>query len=684
MTKRNIVFLALLAVTVVGVYWRTLDYDLIWDDEALFQHNLLFTGDVSFLSAMKMGYFSEQLGLASQDHYYRPLLTASFYLEHKLWGIHPVTLRLTNLVIFFLSLVFLFFFLKGQAGPDFFPEIATLLFALSPLNVDNIVWIVGRGDLLLLLFCVLSLFFLDLGIRKGNALFLFGSSLSYLFGLLSKETCLLLLPLLFLYEILKRKKVTALYHSANVLTTLFFFVLKNGILGIKSIRFTFFPSILEDLRAVVGTLGYYVRTVVFPIFYDMFVPVKKVRLLAFLVFGIAAILAILTLAVRTKRDKAITWPLAFFVVFLGGHVALVFSNVFPFQVYARYMMLPSLAFFWILAVYLSRIKEKTRFSVVLVLLILFIPSTVLNSGAYRSKNAFWERAARSLPDDEHVLFQRAKLFYENNDILSAEVSLNRILTLNVNPSTAVLVSLLYADIEMVQARYTDVRRWMKSVEGFEEDRDLFIAPQIRYYVNSKMAMVSMSEGDAATAETLLADNTKRYSRNSDGFMGLYNFYIGFEQWDKAARLEALMKRTFPRRFASLDTTRTREQFDALPVDKRISFLVRFRNFGRAAEEVRKMAAQDLDHRIFLAKLAYLQGKEDEGRAAVEAILASDPASVETLNKVGSFCLTELFRAREALECYEKSLALDPAQPALLNLIKRLKSDYLSRLIQVWK
>jgi tetratricopeptide (TPR) repeat protein len=684
MKKRNTIFIALLVVTIIGVYWRTLDYGLIWDDEALFQHNLLFTGDVSFSSALKMGYFSEQLGMESQDHYYRPLLTASFFLEYKLWGIHPVTLRLTNLMIFIFSLIFLFFFLKGQSGTDFFPEITTLLFALSPLNIDNIVWIVGRGDLLLLLWGVLSFLFLDLSLRKKNALFLFGSSLFYFLGLCSKETSLLLFPLFVLYEILKWKKVSVFYHSANLLITLLFFFLKNSILGIKNIRFIFYPNILQDIRAAVGTLGYYARTLVFPISYDMFVPVKKVASLAYVLTGVAALLLILFLVIRIKRDKAIAWPLALLVVFLGGHAVLIFTNVFPFQIYSRYMMLPSLAVFWILTEYLARVKEKTRLSIVLILLVLFIPSIVLNADAYKSKAAFWQRAYGSLPNDEHVLFQRAKFFYDSKDILSSEVALNRILTLNVNPSTAVLVSLLYADIKILQAHYPDVLRWMKSIEGFEEERDLFIAPQIRFYANSKTAIVKMSEGDISSAEKLLTDNIQRYSRNSDGFMGLYNFYVGFEQWDKAARLEITMKTIFPRHFASLDTRRTQEQYAALPLDKKISFFVLSRNFGRAIEEVKKMPSLDLDHRIFLAKLYYLEGREDEGRAAVAAVLASDPGNSETLNKVGNFYLTELFRAKEALECYEKSQALNPSQPALLALTSRLKTDYLDRLIEVWK
>ncbi len=684
MKKRNIIFIALLVVTVIGVYWRTLDYPLIWDDEIYFKHNLLFNENYPLKSALKFSYFSEQLGIQSQDHYYRPLLTASFLLENKLWGIKNVTLRLTNLLMYILALVFLFFFLKAQSDKNYFAEMGTLLFALYPLNLDNIVWVVGRGDLLLLLWGVLTFLFLDFSIRKRRTFFLVGSSLFYALGLFSKETSLLLLPLLVLYEVLKRKKVSVFYHSANLLITLSYFFLKNSVLGIKNIRFIFNQNIMEDIRAALGTLGFYARTLLFPISYDMFMPLKKAESLFYVLSGVAALLLILFLIIRIKRDKAIAWPLAVLILFLGGHVALIFTNVFPFQIYSRYMMLPALAVFWILAEYLTRIKEKTRLSIVFILLVFFIPSIVINASAYGSKAAFWQRASRSFPDDEHVLLQRAKFLYENNDYLSAEVALNRILALRVNPLTAVLTSLLYADIDMLRAKYENVLRWMKSIEEFEQDRDLAIAPQIRYFENSKTAKVQVSEGNFESAEKLLMDNIQRYGRFPEAYKELYNLYIGFQMWDKASRLEAAMKKVFPRHFASLDTRFTQEQFENLPLDKKISFYVLGRDFGRAVQEVQKMPDLDLEHRIFLAKLSYFQGKEDQGRTAVTAILAPDPNNVEVLNKIGNFYLNELFRAREAMDYFDRSLSLNPAQPTLLYLTTRLKRDYLSQLIEVWK
>ena len=115
-------------------------------------------------------------------------------IENRLWGLEPSTLRLTNLLIYFFGLAFLFLFLKRQKAYPYFPEIVTLLFALYPLNMDNIVWIVGRGDLLMLLWAALCFLFLDLSLKRRRTLYLVLSSASFLLGIFSKETFVVLFP----------------------------------------------------------------------------------------------------------------------------------------------------------------------------------------------------------------------------------------------------------------------------------------------------------------------------------------------------------------------------------------------------------------------------------------------------------------------------------------------------------
>jgi tetratricopeptide (TPR) repeat protein len=683
MHKKDLLYVAILAVIVFGLYWKTFNYEFIWDDEIFFKHNLLFIEHQPLTSAFKYSYFSEQLGVQGQDHYYRPLLTLSFLVENELWGIKNITLRLTNLLIFFLSLIFLFAFLKAYSDKSYLPEITTLLFALYPLNSENIVWIVGRGDLFLLLWGSLTFLFFELFLKKGRPLYLVGSSFFFLLGVFSKETFILFLPLLLLYEKVRRRKIAWPYHLANASIILFFFFVKNLVLGIKNIRMVYMPNSLENARAALGTLGYYLRTMIFPIRYDMFLPVTDMSRVIFLAFGLLALAFIVLLAVWAKKDRDVVLPASLFVVFWLGHIPLIYANIHPYQIFSRYMMVAALGLVWLFAHFLMRIKERPRFGLVFLVLILFIPSIVLNAGSYRNSTVFWQRATRSSAQDAYVLFQAAKTAIENKDYISAEIGLNRSLGTSMKRETAILVSMLYADIEMMRADYPGVLRWMASVEEFNKSPDIKIAPFVRYQINAKKARVFISQGDIGAAERLLLENIGGYSTVKEAYSDLYNLYVSRGLWKEAAKLEETMKSIFPAFFAGIDTAKMQEEFETLPFEKKMTFYIQNRNFAAAMALVRTLPSLDLDHQFLLAKLSFYEGKGEEGVKVIQEILNQNPGSYEILNKAGFFYLYNLIRVKTAIGYFEQSLALNPSQPEIVVLIGRLKKAYLEKIKDVW-
>lgn len=683
MHKKDLLYVAILAVILFGLYWKTFNYDFIWDDEIFFKHNLLFIEHQPLTSALKYSYFSEQLGVQGQDHYYRPLLTFSFLLENKLWGIKNITLRFTNLLIFFLSLIFLFAFLKVHSDKAYLPEITTLLFALYPLNSENIVWVVGRGDLFLLFWGSLTFLFFEHFLKKGRPLYLVGSSFFFLLGVFSKETFILFLPLLLLYEKVRRRKIAWPYHLANASIILLFFFIKNLVLGIKNIKMVYMPNSLENMRAALGTLGYYLRTMIFPIRYDMFLPVTDMSRVLFLAFGLLALVFIVGLVIWAKRDREVVLPASLFVVFWLGHIPLIYANILPYQIFSRYMMVAALGLIWLLAHFLMRIKERPRFGLVFLVLILFIPSIVLNAGAYKNSTVFWQRAMKSSSEDAYVLFQAAKTAIENKDYLSAEIDLNRSLGVSMKRDTAILVSMLYGDIEMMRADYPGVLRWISSVEEFNKSPDIKIAPFVRYQINSKKARVFVSQGDIGAAEKLLLENIAGYSTVKEAYSDLYNLYVGHGLWPEAAKLEETMKSIFPAFFAGVDTAKMQQEFETLPFEKKMTFYIQNRNFAAAVALVRTLPSLDLDHQFLLAKLSFYEGKAEEGNKVIQEILDQNPGSFEILNKAGFFYLYNLIRVKAAIGSFEQSLALNPSQPEIVVLTGRLKREYLEKIKDVW-
>jgi hypothetical protein len=684
MKKKGILVVSFLVIIIFGLYWKTFSAEMIWDDKIYFQQNLLFSENRPPTDAFKIGSLREQMGLDNSDLYYRPLPVATFLIENRLWGLHPAVLRIVNLLFFLGALVVLYFFLRSLVPENYFAEIAVLLFALTPIHVDNIVWIVGRGDLMMLLWAALAFFFLERFIKTNKRVSLAVSSLFCLLGVFTKESFLFFIPIFFLYEIVRRKRISILYHAANVLSVAVFFFIKGAVLGIKALKIVPYTNPAELAAAGFGALGFYARTVLFPFSYDLFKPTSVVMRGLYPTAGVAAAVLILILLFRYWKKKDLYIPLALIVIFTACHVPLVFTNLFPYQVYSRYMMVPALGLAWLIAHYLTKLSEKIRMTIATVLLIALTPAIIIHSNAYLTESAFWRNAKRFSPRDAYVDYQLAQTFSKSKDLLTAEIILNNSLKLNIRREIAILISLLYSDLEYERANYTDVERWMKSIEGLENDSNVKVAPFIRYNINYNRARAALSEGDPATAGTLFRQNIERYPNIRQTYTQLYNLYLGYMMWDKAAELERVMKARFAKSYADIDSLKSKRDFETATPEGRIGFYVIYRNFGQAIEFASSLNRADADHRIFLAKLYYWYGRPKEGRAIIDALEKENSRSVELLNKIGNFYLSDIFRAAEAVEFFKKSLAVNKKQPQVAYTADRVERDYLRRLKPVWK
>ena len=682
MKKKEIIFFLVLILIIFALYWNTLDYELIWDTKILlFQDNILLTENLPLWSAFNFGYFHDQIGINNVDFYYRPLLTASFMIENKLWELNSANLRLSNIIIYILSLLFLYLFFRSQSNKNYFAEIAILLFALFPLNIDNIVWVVGRGDLLLLLWASLTFLFLELFVKKRNSVLLILSSFFYLLGLLSKEAFLFFFPFLLLYEWVKRKKISLPYHIFNIVVSILFLVIKNTMLGIKNLGVVISSNFLENIKIVFATLGYYFRSLVFPFYYDVLIPMANVMNFFYVLMGILAILFFAFLLYKSKKNKEIIPPLGLILIFVGGHLYLSFTVLYPFNIYSRYMMIPAIGLAWILSVYLCRIKEKTRIIIVAIILLLFIPSVIINSHAYKTEFSFFQKLSKSFPENSYLLFKMAKIAQEKNDYLTSEVILNRALSFRQKKETAIMVSLLYATIEAKKSSYDKFFQWIGSIENMESSLKIQLAPFIKSKISQEKALVYISQGKTEQAEKLLKQNIQEYENKRDAYEELHRMYMSFGQWDKAEEFEKIMKARFPS-FAGVNTIQRKKEFESLPVEKKISFYIHFRNFNKAIEIINSISKSDLPHKILLAKLHYWAGKEKEASGIIDEILSTYPDDYQILNTIGNFYLRDLFRAEEALIHFKKSLEMNKDQPQIFSLVNQLTENYLKRIKKI--
>ena len=89
-----------------------------------------------------------------EGHYW-PLTYSSFWLEHKLWGFSPVGYHVVNLLLHFVNTLLLWRLLAHLEAPA--PWLVAALFAVHPVHVESVVWIIGRKDLLSSLFYFMAI-----------------------------------------------------------------------------------------------------------------------------------------------------------------------------------------------------------------------------------------------------------------------------------------------------------------------------------------------------------------------------------------------------------------------------------------------------------------------------------------------------------------------------------------------
>ena len=131
-------------------------------------------------------------------HYYRPLVSVSFFLEHKLSGSGPIFYHSTNILIHVLTTGALIAMLLCVFKKRSIAALGGLAFAVQPAQVSTVAWIGGRTDSLATLWLALFGWFLALAVRESGVkrvCLSIGSALMFFAAMMTKEQTATVLPL---------------------------------------------------------------------------------------------------------------------------------------------------------------------------------------------------------------------------------------------------------------------------------------------------------------------------------------------------------------------------------------------------------------------------------------------------------------------------------------------------------
>ena len=128
-----------LGLLVIASYLPVLEAEFVWDD-------VIFVNEpvVHDWSGLWSIWFSPD-DIKKEGHYW-PIVYTSFWLEHKLWGLAPLGYHAVNVLLQIANVLLIWRLLRRLTVPGAW--VIAAVFAVHPLHVESVAWVIERKDLL--------------------------------------------------------------------------------------------------------------------------------------------------------------------------------------------------------------------------------------------------------------------------------------------------------------------------------------------------------------------------------------------------------------------------------------------------------------------------------------------------------------------------------------------------------
>ena len=206
-TKSSFACLLLVLLTLL-VYSFSLGNGFVWDDYLNIVDNIAVKSWSNFPQLFSHRYLTYPEDLVHlQDRNvgfgelsYRPVTTATYFLDYSIWKLNPFGFHLTSLVLHVIN-VLLVFWLAGSIFPRRIEAFGTaVIFAVHPIQSEAVMVASFREDLLALLFYLLAFISYIRHRQTQRTGWPIVSLVCYFLALFSKEMAITLPVMLFFYD----------------------------------------------------------------------------------------------------------------------------------------------------------------------------------------------------------------------------------------------------------------------------------------------------------------------------------------------------------------------------------------------------------------------------------------------------------------------------------------------------
>ncbi|MBN2179655.1 MAG: tetratricopeptide repeat protein [Deltaproteobacteria bacterium] len=378
------------------------------DDKSFIENNSCIKDNQSFAS-----YFIQEDGATETwegniEHtgYYRPLINLTYRIDYMLWGVNAQGFRTSNVIFHILSCLFLYNIILLLVNDRKAALLATVLFALHPVNTESVSWIVARNNILVTLTVLSSLYFFIRGWEKNEVFPIALSVLCFALAVLSKEFGLMILPVFVLYQTMVSKRKGTFLEKMGIYVpylavVIIYFILRKNVTTLLLPPFDM-NDLLARIYYVPYIILYNLQIILFPRgLHSLIVPYPSSFLewQPLLSIGAVSLLGIVLWLQRKQRILVFS-VLAFLIVIIPV------LNVIPTKavtlISMRWLYLP-MAFIMVgVALIIKKVRERREGLAIAVLC-----AVILYFGVYS------HILNRSLWHDEETFFNQEVVNFEN-------------------------------------------------------------------------------------------------------------------------------------------------------------------------------------------------------------------------------------------------------------------------------
>ena len=149
--RPHIFALLILSGVTFALYWQALGHNFLiyWDDNGYVTRNL--TIQRVTWENIKTAFTSLYMGN------YAPVQILSYMFDYSIWGMRPAGFIFTNILIHIANGILFYYLLTRLSWQRLTACAAALIFLIHPVQVESVVWVSERKNVLSMLFFLLSL-----------------------------------------------------------------------------------------------------------------------------------------------------------------------------------------------------------------------------------------------------------------------------------------------------------------------------------------------------------------------------------------------------------------------------------------------------------------------------------------------------------------------------------------------